>query len=266
MTRSLVISLIVLFSWKSYALSVITDLDDTLKVTNVLDFEEAARNAIFSKKAFFQMPEVLEAMNDYSHNLYILSASPSFLKIKIEGFIEHNNLQVHELILRDLFRQRDSRVYKLNAMKNIMFLNPSEEFILIGDDTQYDPEVYAEIKKLFPRRVKAIYIRKVTNQQLPSVVKGFYSAFELAIYEYQAGRMDSSEVLKIGGNHALARDITSIIPLFAFCPKVDTELVNIDSIPLKLVYDQYKRRVVKHCINRPLFKVEYVSNTENKAK
>lgn len=33
--------------------------------------------------------------------------------------------------------------------------------ILIGDSGQHDPEVYAEIVKAYPGRIKAIYIRRV---------------------------------------------------------------------------------------------------------
>lgn len=37
------------------------------------------------------------------------------------------------------------------------------EFILIGDDSQKDPEIYAEIAEKYPERVKEIYIRNVKN-------------------------------------------------------------------------------------------------------
>jgi phosphatidate phosphatase APP1 len=36
------------------------------------------------------------------------------------------------------------------------------QFMLIGDTSQHDPEIYSQIVREFPERVKAIYIRDVT--------------------------------------------------------------------------------------------------------
>jgi hypothetical protein len=42
-------------------------------------------------------------------------------------------------------------------------LHPEMQFILIGDSSQQDPEIYQRIVAEFPNRVKAIYIRDVTR-------------------------------------------------------------------------------------------------------
>ena len=44
-----------------------------------------------------------------------------------------------------------------------MQLYSGMQFILIGDTSQHDPEIYRQIVSEFPQRVKAIYIRDVTG-------------------------------------------------------------------------------------------------------
>jgi len=46
------------------------------------------------------------------------------------------------------------------------------EFILVGDTSQHDPEIYRQIVAEFPKRIKAIYIRDVTlNAERSQAVK-----------------------------------------------------------------------------------------------
>ena len=45
------------------------------------------------------------------------------------------------------------------------------EFTLIGDDSQKDPEIYAEISRTFPGRIKQIYIRSVKKTISPKRYK-----------------------------------------------------------------------------------------------
>jgi phosphatidate phosphatase APP1 len=49
------------------------------------------------------------------------------------------------------------------TIRNIMQLYVGMRFILIGDTSQHDPEIYHRIVSEFPDRVIAIYIRDVTG-------------------------------------------------------------------------------------------------------
>ena len=55
------------------------------------------------------------------------------------------------------------RTHKLEAIERIMTLYPTLPFILIGDTSQEDPEIYHEVVSRHPSRVLAIYIRNVTQ-------------------------------------------------------------------------------------------------------
>ena len=44
-------------------------------------------------------------------------------------------------------------------------------FVLMGDDSQKDPFLYAKIVKYFPENVEAIYIRQTKSKQNSKTVK-----------------------------------------------------------------------------------------------
>src|SRR5690606_632469 len=43
---------------------------------------------------------------------------------------------------------------------------PKLEFILLGDDTQQDPYIYAQLAADFPGRIKAVYLRHRVKEHL----------------------------------------------------------------------------------------------------
>jgi phosphatidate phosphatase APP1 len=52
-------------------------------------------------------------------------------------------------------------LHKRTMLEKIIELFPDKKYILIGDNTQHDPEVYLELTKLHPQNVKYIIIREV---------------------------------------------------------------------------------------------------------
>ena len=53
------------------------------------------------------------------------------------------------------------RQHKEPLIREILDTYPTLPFILIGDTSQRDPEIYSEIVRLYPGRILAIYIRNV---------------------------------------------------------------------------------------------------------
>lgn len=48
---------------------------------------------------------------------------------------------------------------------------PNLQFILLGDDTQEDPSIYAAVVLHFPNRIRAVYIRQVEEEKAEAAVK-----------------------------------------------------------------------------------------------
>ena len=56
---------------------------------------------------------------------------------------------------------RMNRSHKTEAIEAILQTYPALGFILIGDSGEQDPEIYAQIVRRHPQRIRAIYIRSV---------------------------------------------------------------------------------------------------------
>ena len=56
--------------------------------------------------------------------------------------------------------------FKKKNIQRIIDHSPDKKFILMGDDTQQDMHVYAEIASIYPTRIFKIYIRKTRRQLL----------------------------------------------------------------------------------------------------
>lgn len=50
---------------------------------------------------------------------------------------------------------------KFNRIVRILETYPDQRFVLLGDNSQMDPEIYAGIVKHFPARIRAVYIRNI---------------------------------------------------------------------------------------------------------
>ncbi len=59
---------------------------------------------------------------------------------------------------------------KFMRIVRILEAYPEQRFILLGDDTQEDPTIYASIVSHFPGKILAVYLRKVRKKTKPTVL------------------------------------------------------------------------------------------------
>ncbi|HYW33117.1 MAG TPA: phosphatase domain-containing protein [Gemmatimonas sp.] len=173
-------------------LSVISDIDDTVKVTHVPAGKKTVLRNTFLKE--FQVAEgmrerylqwVAEAGNDADTCFHYVSGSPWQLYGPLSRFLFENEGfpagTVHMKSLRknllDRGAVRDIMAFalggdlatldqKVRQITNLMIHLPRRKFILVGDSGERDPEVYRAIRKLFPDQVLRIYIRDVRGERL----------------------------------------------------------------------------------------------------
>ncbi|MDD7505671.1 MAG: DUF2183 domain-containing protein [Actinomycetaceae bacterium] len=81
-------------------------------------------------------------------------------------FIESNDLPVGPLLMTDwgptptgLFRSGIE--HKKTQLRNLLIMFPHIEWMLVGDDGQHDPLIYADLAAEHPSRVKAILLREL---------------------------------------------------------------------------------------------------------
>jgi len=174
----------------------ISDIDDTIKVTQTSDPIGILRSTFVSEPAAVEgMPELYQFIQRIitpSAPFFYLSASPYNLYQFLRGFRDKFYPQ-GTMILRDANWMNLSgllsnltlgtQAYKVDRMEKINSWLPRRKMICIGDSTQSDPEAYGEIYRKYAGWVKLILIRKVTDIasvgiQEKNEPKRFESAFK----------------------------------------------------------------------------------------
>ena len=155
-------------------LSVISDIDDTIKDSNVLDKKELILNTFINPYLTTDgFPDYYKKLATDGAYFHYVSASPWQLYPSLKGFMAENYPK-GTLSLRD-FRLKDSSLfsflkpsteYKISTIKKIIQRYPKHQFILIGDSGEHDPEVYARIYQQFPDNIQSIKIRAVEGSDL----------------------------------------------------------------------------------------------------
>lgn len=210
-------------------LLLVSDIDDTLKITHVDDKDRAVWNGVFTTRAFAGMAELYRGIvQDTGAEVVYLSSSPAVLRPRIADLLRKNGFPAGMLVLRTLKSPRDRREYKLDALNSLAQIT-SASMILVGDDTQQDPEIYEEFMRSHPAQVASIHIRRIRARALPAPAQGFYSSFQLGASEYLAGRLKRGNALGVG-RALLAARRGFVLPEFAACPEEYT-----NNLPVELM-------------------------------
>ena len=238
--------LLLSFSSLSYDTVVISDLDDTIKRTNVDRSGRAIINAVFTRKVFAGMPDLFETMDSYTRDLFILSNSPNMFRFNIFKLLDKHGIKASEVSTRNLIKDRDGFKYKYNYV--VSKIKDSEtKVILFGDDVGEDPEVYEKVKHDYPDKVAAIYIHKVKNREIPKVATPYISIFDVVVNEYQAQRMNLNQAIILGENVQYDYDMSKMLPKFAYCPTSNDFWSTTDVSELNTLVDEIATKITKYC-------------------
>ncbi len=160
-------------------LVVISDIDDTVMYTGVanklkmmyrLFFKKAHQRTAFpGVSAFYQA--LFAGADGQRHRpmLYVSRGPWSIYEVLVE-FFQRNDIPVGPILFlrewgltlqRPLPRKAED--HKAKLIEQMLALYDELPFVLIGDSGQHDPEVYAQIVRDYPGRIRAIYIRNVNH-------------------------------------------------------------------------------------------------------
>ena len=154
--------------------SVISDIDDTIKVTEVRDQHQLLLNTFFRPfKPVDGMAAVYQAWaKNAGAKFHYVSASPWQLYPSLADFILSNDFPVGTFHLKQ-FRWKDETFlklfespeeYKPGVIEPMLKRFPNRRFVLVGDSGEKDPEIYGNIARRFPKQVTRVLIRDVTNE------------------------------------------------------------------------------------------------------
>jgi len=206
-----------------HPLLLISDLDDTIKISHTQSKLITIYRGLFRSSAFAGMAQLYAELLLFNpaSTFCVVSSSPSQIKRKVEYFLSKNKFPECSIVLRDWMRQTSIVKYKLGSILALVEKAESAggRVILIGDDTEHDPEVFAHVAKRHPDCIAARYLRVVRGRELPEGSTGFFTAFDVACAELAAGRLGSEEVLRVG--EALLKSEKKIIPWFSLQPPLN---------------------------------------------
>lgn len=163
-------------------LAIISDIDDTFLVSHsatrfrrlVTLFRHNAR----TRKAFadvathYQLLRFAHTHDDNPNPFFYVSSSEWNLYDYLEEFLSARQIPKGILLLNQLksWRQliktgKTGHHGKFARIVRIMEAFPEQTFVLLGDNSQQDPAIYASVAAHFPGRIRAIYIRVVVNKK-----------------------------------------------------------------------------------------------------
>ena len=248
--KALFISFIICFSLKvSAGIIMIADLDDTIKIINSGNYVTISYNALLRNRIFTGMPELLKETQAYSDELHVVSASPWFIRKKIVNSLNGSEIKYESIILksfRGIFESKHS--FKLRKIREIIDAT-NDDVILLGDDVSHDPAVYDEIVKEYPDRILASYIHVISGRPLPESAIPHWTSFDVAVREYEAGRMNQESVFKIFETVINEKKNSRIIPGFAQCPQDETPWAWMTDSVFSQQASQISEKIVNYCRN-----------------
>lgn len=165
---------------------VISDVDDTVLQSSATDYLQAARllflhNARtrlpFSGVAALYRAFQAGASGAAGNPIFYVSSSPRNLFLLLVEFFQFQGIPLGPLFLKDYGLDRDQiftsghEDYKLAQIETILNTYPDLPFLLVGDSGQKDPEIYAEAVERYPERIRAVYVRDVTDPARDREVK-----------------------------------------------------------------------------------------------
>lgn len=154
-------------------ISVISDIDDTIKVTQVTDKKKLLENTFFRPfRAVDGMAELYDRWANAGAAFHFVSSAPWQLYEPLSNFAQRagfpdatyhlKSIRLKDASFLSLFA--DPEKTKPQVIQPLLRAYPKRKFILVGDSGEKDPEVYAAIATAFPDQIVSIFIRDVTEE------------------------------------------------------------------------------------------------------
>lgn len=150
--------------------SVISDIDDTVKVSHVLDRDALLRHTF--ARPFEAVPGMAPAYAAWAKRgaaFHFVSSSPWQLYPPLQAFTTAAHFPAADFHLKSV-RLKDKTLLNLfkssletkpPAIRAILRRYPGHRFLLVGDSGEKDPEVYGLIAREHPAQIAHVFIRRV---------------------------------------------------------------------------------------------------------
>jgi len=155
---------------------VVSDIDDTVMVTRVPRPLIAAWNTFVrhtsTRQAVPGMAELFRRVQDVASGAPVLYLSTGAWNVvpALERFFRRSGLPAGPMLMTDWGPTntgwfRSGQEHKRTTLRRLLIDFPQVRWLLVGDDGQHDPEIYAELAREHPDRVVAVGIRQLTASE-----------------------------------------------------------------------------------------------------
>ncbi len=164
----------VVYLYGRSGLSVVSDIDDTIKDSAVGDRRELLVNTFLREfRSIDGMSETYRDWEQSGASFHYVSSSPWQLFKSLEKMHSVHGFPVGTMHLRN-FRLRDQLLKKVSirrrgkaiAIRDLMRNLPERDFVLVGDSGEKDPRIYLKLSRQFEGRIKGVFIREVASRPL----------------------------------------------------------------------------------------------------
>ena len=153
--------------------SIISDVDDTIKHSNVGNRRDLFRNT-FTRHfvPVAGMPELYRDCATAGAVFHFVSGSPWQLYEPLHEFCQAEGYPFGSFHLKRFrfreaarkFRKSPQKAYKRAAIEPILAAFPKRRFVLIGDSGEQDPEIYGGLLREFPNQIIGTFIRAILGE------------------------------------------------------------------------------------------------------
>jgi len=155
-------------------ISVVSDIDDTIKETCVGNRHELLHNTFLREfKSVPEMAEIYQQWASLGSSFHYVSASPWQMFESLDQWRKEGKFPLGTVHLRN-FRLRDQLLKKVilhrkgkrSAIQKLIRNLPGRRYILIGDSGEKDPEIYSKISRKFPGNIAGLFIRALPDHPI----------------------------------------------------------------------------------------------------
>ncbi|MFY7909985.1 MAG: App1 family protein [Emticicia sp.] len=160
----------------------ISDIDDTVLVSHSANTGKKLR-VMFTKHPrsrktfadvvkFYKLLSLAHTSSDLLNPFFYVSSSEWNLYDDLNEFFKHNGLPKGAFLLNNIKKWyellktgKTKHEGKLIRVTRILKAFPKQRFILLGDNSQSDPQIYTSIANKYPEQIVAVYIRNISLEK-----------------------------------------------------------------------------------------------------
>lgn len=148
---------------------IISDIDDTVVVSHTNKRFKSIMTTLFKtymeRKPVTSTSKIFKALGDKNDLVYVSRSEYNLFPL-LSNFMRHHDIPRGPLFLtpfislRELIRNRKDPDFKIKTINLLLDHSNYDQIVLVGDDTQHDLHVYAEIARTYGARIRKIFIRQ----------------------------------------------------------------------------------------------------------